>query len=430
MIIFLTKKIFQIKENKTSILIMDTSKNNIGSLIILFIISPFLSLLTALKLNNVRPVSNIIWAYFTFLGYILVASDIGTDAFRYFNWFESFARSSPKGKLNFFKDDLGVDLFKKLSFYVVSIFSNSGRVYFAFIGFVFGFFYSRIFEIILNNIPKKTSFLDKLFVFSFTFIIPITAVQFVRSSTASVLFVYFILKYFFEGNSKKYLVFACLGSVFIHFSFILPALVLILFLFVSKKMDIYIIAFILTSFFTFFEFSALETIIRANLPLALESKQVYLNSDYAESELITANKANWYIQLKPYSLKIATIFLILYTRSLLMKNKLLYEKYKSPLIFGLFLGSIVNVLSLIPSLSRFLTLSNSIMWVVFIFFHTNNKKYKANWFTSSTLTLFFVFQSIISFRYIADLAPIEFLVGNPLSILIGVTDIPIIDYLK
>ena len=180
----------------------------------------------------------------------------------------------------------------------------------------------------------------------------------------------------------------------------------------------------------FFEFSELETIISGNLPLALESKQVYLNSDYAESTLISANNANWYIQLKPYSLKIATIFLILYTRSLLMKNKLLYEKYKSPLIFGLFLGSIVNVLSLIPSLSRFFTLSNSIMWVVFIFFHTNNKKYKANWFTSSTLTLFFVFQSIISFRYIADLAPIEFLVGNPLSILIGVTDIPIIDYLK
>jgi hypothetical protein len=333
-------------------------------------------------------------------------------------------------KLKFFDVDSKFDLFRPFSFHFVSLFSSSSRVYFAFIGVIFGFFYSRIIGMILRNVYVKMSLLDKIFIFSFIFILPFTSVQFVRFSTAIVVFLYFILKYFLEEKSNKYLILACVGSIFIHFSFALPAAVLILFVFLPKKMDVYFYAFVISSFFMIVEFSALKVLIEANLPSDLESKSAYLNEGYAESLVENLLQTNWYIQYRGEIVKYITLLLLFYTRNLVKKGYMQLGKYKNLLLFGLFLGTIANIISVVPSGNRFLGISYPIIWLVLIIIHINIKLYKQNYYAKNILSLFFAFQIIVGMRVAADILPVDFFASNPILILFGVTDIPIIDFVK
>jgi hypothetical protein len=409
---------------------VDYNRNkNIAYIFFLFLISPFLSLIVALKYVKVKVIENIIWAYFTFLGFILVKSNPGTDVYRYSDWFESFAVMQYAEKLKFFEDDK-LDFFRSFSFHFISFFSSSSRVYFAFIGLVYGFFYSRIIGMILMNISKRISFLDKLFVISFLFILPFTSVQFVRFSTAIVVFLYFTLKYFLDGNDKKYLVLACIGSVFVHFSFAFPSALLLLFVFLPKKFDIYLYAYVISSIFMIVEFSALKTLIEAYLPSSLESKESYLNEDYADRVSTSLIQTNWYIQYKGLIVKFTTLFLLFYTRSLIKKGSLQLNKYKNILLFGLFLGTAANIVSVVPSGNRFLGVSYPIIWLVLTVIHVTNKKYQGTLFNRVLLYSFFSFQIIVGFRFAVDVLPIEFFTSNPVLIFFGLSDIPIIDFIK
>jgi hypothetical protein len=333
-------------------------------------------------------------------------------------------------KLKFFDVDSKFDLFRPFSFHFVSMFSSSSRVYFAFTGVVFGFFYSRIIGMILSNIYVKMSLLDKIFIFSFIFILPFTSVQFVRFSTAIVVFLYFILKFFLKKKSNKYLILACIGSIFIHFSFVLPAAVLILFVFLPKKMDFYIYAFVISSFFVIVEFSALKVLIATNLPSYFESKSSYLNEGYAESVVENLIQTNWYIQYRSKIVKYITLLLLFYTRNLVKKGYIQLGKYKNLLLFGLFLGTIANIVSVVPSVNRFLGISYPIIWIVLTVIHINGRQYKQNNYTKLIVSLFFAFQIIVGTRITMDTLPVDFFASNPILILFGVTDIPIIDFIK
>lgn len=406
------------------------SNQNTGYLILIFFISPFLSLILALKHLKVKLIENIIWANYTFLGFILVKTNSTTDVYRYSYWFESFARMEYIEKLKFFENESKIDIFRTFSFHFISLFSTSSSVYFAFIGCVYGFFYSRIIGIILQNIHNKMLWFDKLFIFTFIAILPFTSVQFVRFSTATVVFIYFTLKYFLDGNSIKYLVLACIGSMIIHFSFALPAVALILFVFLPKKLDIYFYAFAISSFFIIVEFSALKVLIENYIPSDLESKKSYLNEDYAEAIVESVTIKNWYIQYGGEIIKYITLILLFYIRNLIRKGLLSLGKYKHLLLFGLFLATISNIVSVVPSGFRFLGVSYPIIWTVLTIIYVNNNKCKENYYIKLILFLFFIFQILVELRIATDIISIDFFASNPIFMFFGLTDIPIIDFIK
>lgn len=143
----------------------------------------------------------------------------------------------------------------------------------------------------------------------------------------------------------------------------------------------------------------------------------------------SAKSANWYILYRQILLKyllLILLFIFVYQRGNLIQN----SKTEKILSFALFFGVFANIISIVPSGFRFLSVSNGLMWFVLIPFLINNINTK-NWRPIDIVTLSILFLNlIVGFRYLLDTASIEFFIGNLFSIFIYVTDAPVIEFIK
>jgi len=409
---------------------MKISNTSLKFPLILFLISPLLSLIASFKSKNLTYIRYSIWGFYVFYGYVIIGSIEGTDVSRYFEMFSEFAILNWDKKAVFLNEDLTFDYFKTFSFYIVSIFSSNPRVYFAFIGFIFGFFYSGIIVNLIHKTAKIYNVLTFLLVFHFIFIIPFYSVQFVRFSTAVVVFLYFVFEYFINGKNTKFLYFSGL-SILVHFTFIFPFIALILYHFLPKKIYVYFYFYLLTTVVIQPEFSTVKDIIQQYLPTTiLEEKKAYLNEDYVEDVIVKKKRANWYIDYKGQILKYVTLLLVFYLVFVKSRFITTSEIYSSLFSFGLFFASLANIVSVIPSGSRFYNVSYPIIWFVLTIILTRMPSLKTNLFIKTILFFFLLFQIIVGFRYAFDSISIDLLFSNVFFMFYYVTDIPLIDFVK
>jgi hypothetical protein len=361
---------------------------------------------------------------------VIIGSIEGTDVSRYFEMFSEFAILNWDEKAVFLNEDVKFDYFKAFSFYIVSIFSSSPRVYFAFIGFVFGYFYSGIMVTLIRKTDKIKTVLAFLLVLHFIFVIPFYSVQFVRFSTAVVVFLYFVFEYFINGKNTKFLYFSGL-SILVHFTFIFPFIALILHHFLPKKLYVYFYFYLITTVVIQPEFSTVKDAIQQYLPTTvLEEKQTYLNEDYAEDVIVKKKQANWYIDYKGQILKYVTLLLVIYL--LFVKSRFITSSkvYLDLLSFGLFFAGMANIVAVIPSGSRFYTVSYPVIWIVLTIIMTRMSYLKTNLILKAILVFFLSFQIIVGLRYAFDSISIDLLFSNIFFMFYYVTDIPLIDFVK
>lgn len=404
--------------------------NNTKIAIGIFIVSPILSLIVLARQYRSKLYLNLIWFFFAFLGYILVTSNEFGDSSRYSKMFTEYANMSFEDQVVYFKEDAKLDLFRPLSFKLVSLFTDNDKFYFAFVAFFFGFFYSRILNFLIINLNQYLTFFTSLVLINFLFLMNFYGFQFVRFNTATVLFVYFILKFYLEEKKVKYLVFASL-SVLIHFTYVFPVSFLILYQFLPKYKKLFLYGFLVTSLFTFFEFSTLAQNIESVLPTELESRKSYLDSDYKTSIEESSNQVNWYIKIRGPLIKYT--FLILIIQFLLFfKDKINYnKKYDDLLGFLFFFGIFANIVSVVPSGSRFLSIVYGTIWLLLITILINNRALLMQKpLVKYYLYFFFGFNLVIGVRYLFDIFPIEFFIGNFITVMIDTTDISMIEYIK
>jgi hypothetical protein len=115
-------------------------------------VNPFLALVILAKEYKMKFFQNVIWAFFVFYGLTIVKNTENSDVSRYSKWFESFAMAQDVDWSTFFDESEKLDYFRPLSFQFVAIFSDSSVAYFAFIGLIFGYYYSRILGFVFENI--------------------------------------------------------------------------------------------------------------------------------------------------------------------------------------------------------------------------------------------------------------------------------------
>lgn len=393
----------------------------------LFLIWPLLSLLILSKYYKTRFYSNVIWALFGFLGLFLIYNAPGSDAFRYGEMFEEFAKMNTDEKRHYFGEGQSLDYFRPFSFYFISIFTTDSRLYFVCIALFFGFFYKKMLYDFFNKLTALKR-LPQIIVFtSFIFILPFLSFKFVRFSTATIIFLYFTIKYF-DTNNVKYQLFAA-GSILVHFALVLPVGFLLIYRFLPKT-KIYFPLFVITSFITFIEFEQLKSIIQLSIPTnILEVKSSYLNEDYKEAVEQSFTRTNWYIQYRGLILKISSLFILLIAFSQNnFKNIINYNL----LIFGFAFGIIANIVAVVPSGFRFLGISGPLIWYVIICNYINDtlSSIKHKKIISLIIIPVSLFNVVIGFRYFADDMPIDVFFSNFVWGLVSSSEIPIINLIK
>ncbi|MBK7107889.1 MAG: hypothetical protein IPH61_01695 [Bacteroidetes bacterium] len=129
----------------------------------------------------------------------------------------------------------------------LSRFTNSQIALTTVYAFIFGFFYSRNLFFLIDNLKEKWKYGVLFLMIVFSLIVPIWDINGFRMYTAAHLFIYGLLPYLFFGN-KKYLWF-CAFSPLVHFSFVLPVIVLFIYLLAGNHIHVYFILFILSMIF-------------------------------------------------------------------------------------------------------------------------------------------------------------------------------------
>ena len=220
---------------------------------------------------------------------------------------------------------------------------------------IFGFFYSRNVWYIFSLLKDRITNLQKIILFSLILIVPIWLINSYRMWTAFHIFMYGLLPFIFE-NKKEKLIFVYL-SILVHFSYIMPVSLILIYQILGNRIKIYFSIFIISLFISDLDLNSITKIVDQIVPQrVLERSSSYIDEDVIaiRIEKTEAKNLNWYVTLHHKVLKwalwIVLIFFYLKGNNIIKYNHLWKRLFSLTLLFY----SFANILSTIPSGSRFI----------------------------------------------------------------------------
>lgn len=406
-----------------------------------FLISPFVSFSVALMHPNDKFSYNIIWFFTIFFGLTFAIDyEASYDLVRYLEEFNSW---KGEGKdLNYLiQNSYGVERNSHTDIFFPLISLISARLYLSnilflgFLGLIFGYFYSRIYKNLMDNISLfKIDFFLIILISTFMLINPIwRGINGIRFSLAAIIFVYIILNNYKKGFTLVNLL--KISSLFlIHFSMLFPIVIFFIFHFMHRvlKIEILFFTFLISFFMTSINLGELNYMIRDFLPDFLHARSdAYLRDSYLTEISEKHAETNLYALIFLKSLFYATSLMIFFIFKN-FKNLITYDPKLIYIIkFSFLFAAIVNMLSFIPSFSRMGLISNTLILYIFMVMITNitiNKNYLM--LSKILITPLLVLYVIVQMRIGFDHMSIETILGNPLMALFDLDNTPLIDLIK
>ncbi len=278
----------------------------------LFIVFPFFSLITAVRSFRASWAKNIVWAFVVFYGFTFAIGKESSDndINRYVGELkEMYLKDfSVNEFVNFFTESGEADLARTLIAIIVSRFTQSQQVLTAVYGFIFGFFFTRNLWYIFDRLKGNLKWLSIIMLLIFFLVNPFWNINGFRFNTAAHIFIFGLLPYLVE-NKKKSLVF-CFLSILMHFSFLLPVGILLIYLALGNRLTAYFVFFIISTFISSINITEFNTFLEDNLPeVFLERSKKYTEEDkviefrevrddetgFAASQVEDAIVQNWYV---------------------------------------------------------------------------------------------------------------------------------------
>jgi hypothetical protein len=333
---------------------------------------------------------------------------------------------------SFYSEDINmIDIFVPLLTYLLARVTVNSSWLFLIFGLVFGFFYSRNIWFVLEKLPGKLCFSLVGLITCYMLLCPIWEINAVRMWTALHIFIYGALPYLYNSDRSK--LFWCVLSVFVHFSYVLPLIILIIYYFIPKSTTVLYCIYLITFFIETINLEQINTVLTSLLPNFLFSRvNMYVNENVLQSLQEAQNSTNFYIllsnQIIKWGIAIAFFAICFYGKKWIKNSQSLYNI----VCFSLFTYTIFNIVSLVPQGVRFIQISNMFSFIsIILFFALIPNKYK-----STNIRLIFNGISI------ALLAPIIFflrrgcdyygisLFFNPIATLFIDDNQPIIQFVK
>ncbi|PWN07809.1 EpsG family protein [Rhodohalobacter mucosus] len=395
------------------------SKDNTGYYAaLLYLAWPLLAMVSAFKNFREPWAKNVFWAFCAFYGFTFAisAESAGSDIVRYISRLEMMhARGfSLESTISYFAESGDIDVFNTALTFLISLFTDSQAIYTMVIGLIFGFFFSRNVWYVLDRLEGKLHMMTVLLLVIFMLVNPIWNITGVRMWTAVHIFIYGLLPYLVEGK-KKGLLIASL-SILVHFSMIVPVMVMFAYMLAGNRVTIYFGFFLLTFFISEIDLAAFNNIIESYAPEILQERTAgYRSETYVENFREGEMQAglNWYVVWYGAALKWSVlIFLVL---MFIRKGDLANNKgYLNLFAFTLLVYGIMNLFSSLPSGSRFLVIANLCAICTFLLYIQNldleSRIQKLVYLTLPALFLFVLVSLRMGFYSLSAAA----VMGNPI----------------
>jgi hypothetical protein len=322
----------------------------------LFVLSPFLSLLVAIKNYKVSWAKNVVWLFVAFYGYTMVISNEGMDASFYRDDFLRISQLDITidnfNRLLNTEEESYVDIMQPLISFTISRFTSDHRILFLVFGIVFGYFYSRNIWYLIEN--TGAGFRKEIipFIITFAVIVGFWQINGFRMWTAAHIFFFGAIRYLYEGKKQGFLVAAL--SILVHFSFVLPTVLLVIHLIFKNRVHLFFWLFVATFFISEINLTIVNELLSSFVPDMLLSRvKGYTNEEYAESINQSLQQNSWHAILYGKALRWVIVCFIsfIYFRTLrfIKSDNALFTLYSFTLLFM----AIANLLSLVPSGGRF-----------------------------------------------------------------------------
>jgi len=401
------------------------------------LIWPFGALITSLQQFR-RPVAKtVFWLFCVYFGFsFVVPKDIAgsADSARYATQLiEMHSKTVSFENLVFalYNPALGfVDIYQPLSTWIVSIFTDDPKWLFALFGAVFGFFYAQNIWLLLKRVNIKVGFVLFLFMLGFALTNPIWNINGVRMWTAAQVFMYGVLLYFLEEKKVRGIIWISISILF-HFSFLFPVSLFFAFIFIPDYLLVYFIFYLLTTLVKEINLIAVRDSL-SFLPEVFQPRvDIYTNQDYAVSLKESASQLAWHVRFAQiagriviYSWVISAFITQRYWQPYTQKI------YKRLFAFALFIAGFANIASLVPSGGRFLTIANGLFYAVFVLILIQPALASKVRYVKTLTVPLLLFSLIFSIRVGFDYMSFFTIIGNPLLVLTGIEQTPLIEFVK
>jgi hypothetical protein len=386
---------------------------------ILFIINPFIAMLFSFR-DYMQPYSkNIFWAFCSFYGFTFAISKEsgGSDINRYVDdlkFLYDQDHLTISDMINNFRLSGEVDILATIISNLLSRFTNQQAILTLVYAFIFGYFFSRNIWYVLNLLKGKVSLLSKIFILGLILVIPIWSINGFRMWTAFHVFIFGLLPFIFENKKANFKFIAF--SFLVHYSFIIPISLVILYGFLGNRIKLYFITFIVSIFISSINIGLLNNYIDRILPQTmLERSEAYRNEDVIEQRIESNQSKNkvWYVKwnakLLRWSFYLVLIYFYIYGNAHFTSFIWWKKLYSLSLIFF----SVGNILSNIPSGTRYLTIPIFLTFIMIILY-LDRQKYDYRFRTlMNTISPAVVLFIVVALRIGLYNTSITTVIGNP-----------------
>jgi hypothetical protein len=410
-------------------------KDNFYSLV-LFFISPLMSVIVASRSYSSPWAKNMVWLFVIFYAISFSIPSENSDAYFYKEQLETFHYSAIKFTdfvSNFYSvkpnpsfDKSFDDLIQPVLSYGVSLFTDNYKVLYLLVGIIFGYFFSRNIWFLMESIRGKVQLVHVLILLSFALVIPFWQLNSIRMWTAAHIFFYGAVHYLYKGNKKSGLIFVLISAL-MHFSFLLPVCAFLLYLLLGNRNTIYFYLFVFSFFVNEIDLGALRAVLVSVLPDFFHRRV----ETYTPGEIIThVDVKSWHAVYYGLVLKWVVFFCIT-TLYIFCRKRI--EKYPELLrifSFTLLILAIGQFSSLVPSGGRFLKVGYLFAFMSLFYSVQYFKDFKIIKNSFYLITPGLLFYCIIALRVGFDSINLGIL-GNMVTLAIfGDIDTRIIDLIK
>jgi hypothetical protein len=362
---------------------------------------------------------NIFWAFCTFYGltFAIGTESSSSDITRYvleLQWLFDQKELTLSEIVQYFVQSGEVDILRTILSYTVSRFTDSQAALTTVYAFIFGYFFSRNIWYVFGFLKGNLSIYLKILILALVLVVPIWFLGGFRMWTAFHIFMYGLLPYILE-NKKKRLLFVFL-SFLVHFSYIIPITILLMYLILGNQLKLYFFVFVITIFATDIDVSVINEYIEKYAPVLIDERtSAYRSEDKVAlvKESIENNSKNWYAiwyrKIMSWALYIIIFYFLLFANPLI---KLLPE-WKRLFSFTLMYYSCANILINMPSGIRFLNFSFFLtitMIILYLNQFRKDSKFKDLIMLLSPAFLLFI---VVSIRLGFYNTSISTIMGNP-----------------
>lgn len=360
--------------------------------------------------------------FFTFVGLAFLFTT-GSDVSRYVEVFQTITkeRISLTDYYNSRPSAQQIDYYNIFMTWFLSRLTSNSHVYLGILAFVPTVFLAQNVLYISGKCSDSSRFRFLLLILVLT---PNVLFLTHRWWTALQIFLFGMLPYVLDGKMKR--LWICLLAVAVHFSFLFPSILLLLYVFLPKKVVLpYLVVFIVTYFVSTLNFDFVSNIMNQILP-----------TNYAERSAMYLSRTDGFergwasdvlFDLHNFLNLFFAIF-IYFRLKIEVKN---HDFLRHLLIIALIMASFALLSDKTDWGWRYFDLSNFLFASLFVTIAANQQIYlKLKALFTCAYPFFFVFLFMFIRSLFAVIGPISLLVGNYVTIWFINEDVSVLEYIK